>query len=85
MGITKEFQISMVHRDEFTDMRAEFGSLFKSMNEMRVFREKIEQQATDDHYLLLKQETSFQETDSQLEKLSVEFKKAQTNLAAKLD
>ena len=67
MNVTKEFQISMVHRDEFTDMRAEFGQLFKTMNDMKVFREKIEQRTTDDHFLLIKTDHNLQETEASID------------------
>ena len=75
----------MVHRDEFTDMRAEFGQLFKTMNDMKVFRERIEQSTTDDHFMLLKTDHKLQEAESQMDQLKIEMKQAIANLKHKLD
>ena len=85
MNITKEFQMSMVHRDEFTDMRAEFGQLFKQMNDMKVFREKIDQQVTDDHFLLIKTDHGLQEAEATLEKLQIDVANAVKGVQHKLD
>lgn len=41
---------SYVHKDEFLDLRAETGDLMTGLNELKVFRARIEQSQVDDHY-----------------------------------
>ena len=53
MGMVKELQMSMVHRDEFMDVRAETGTLLTQINELKVFKTKTEQRCVDDHYMLI--------------------------------
>ena len=54
INITREFQVSMVHKDEFMDLRAETGIMQHQMNELNVFKESIGQQSIDDHLNLIK-------------------------------
>ena len=41
--ITTESQLRCVHRDEFLDLRAETGEMVSSINELKVFRMKLEE------------------------------------------
>jgi len=41
--ITTESQLRCVHKDEFLDLRAETGEMVNNINELKVFRMKLEE------------------------------------------
>lgn len=62
MGLAKEFELGVVHRDELMDLRAEFGGFVRQLDELRLFKEKIGQNCVNDHYALIINQHSLQET-----------------------
>ena len=71
IGLTKGFKVSMVHKDEFMDMRAESGLMQRQLNELKIFRETIEQRSHNDHYTIIKNTHTTQENQLSLENLQL--------------
>ena len=85
MSIVKELQMSMVHRDEFMDVRAETGTLFKQVNELKVFRSSTEQRSVDDHYKLYELEHFYLTQKAEFEQSKLAIHDTKVKLKYKLD
>lgn len=76
MSITQEVQASMIHRDEFNDLRAETGSLLSTVNELNIWKKDATQKMTDDHYSIIQNVHSCQELKITQTEQQLELKKA---------
>lgn len=74
-----------VHKDEFLDHRAETAEMFHSINELKIFKTKIEQNYIDSHYVEVKNTHLIDEMTATMEKLKLDCEKALKISNLKLD